>query len=66
MKFERFKNRLPQEYRDINKLTPDTLYDQVKDFSLEKTKASKEEKKEAYIILTLLFNPVFKSQGVRI
>jgi hypothetical protein len=47
MKFERFKNRLPQEYRDINKLTPETLYDQVKDFSLEKTKASKEEKKEA-------------------
>jgi hypothetical protein len=47
MKFERFKNRLPQEYRDINKLTPETLYDQVKDFSLEKTKATKEEKKEA-------------------
>ena len=47
LKFERFKNRLPQEYRDINKLTPETLYDQVKDFSLEKTKASKEEKAEA-------------------
>ena len=47
MKFERFKNRLPQEYRDINKLTPETLYNQVKDFSLEKTKASAEEKKEA-------------------
>jgi len=47
MKFERNKNKLPQEYRDINKLTPETLYDQVKDFSLEKTKASKEEKKEA-------------------
>jgi len=47
MKFERFKNRLPQEYRDINKLTPQTLYDQVKDFSLEKTKATAEEKKEA-------------------
>lgn len=46
-KYERFKNRLPQEARDINKLTPETLYDQVKDFSLEKTKASKEEKKEA-------------------
>ena len=46
-KFERFKNRLPQEFRDINKLTPDTLYDQVKDFSLEKTKATAEEKKEA-------------------
>ena len=47
MKFEKHKNKIPQEYRDINKLTPDTLYDQVKDFSLEKTKASKEEKKEA-------------------
>lgn len=47
MKFERYKNRLPQEYRDINKLTPSTLYDQVKDFSLEKTKATAEEKKEA-------------------
>ena len=46
-KYERFKNRLPQEFRDINKLTPETLYDQVKDFSLEKTKATKEEKKEA-------------------
>ena len=47
MKFERFKNRLPQEVRDINKLTPETLYDQVKDFSLEKTKATADEKKEA-------------------
>jgi Leucine-rich repeat (LRR) protein len=46
-KFERFKNRLPQEARDINKLTPETLYDNVKDFSLEKTKASATEKKEA-------------------
>jgi hypothetical protein len=47
MKFERYKNRLQQEYRDINKLTPETLYDQVKDFSLEKTKATADEKKEA-------------------
>lgn len=47
MKFEKFKGRIPQESRDINKLTPSTLYDLVKDFSLEKTKASKEEKKEA-------------------
>jgi len=46
-KFERFKNRLSQEFRDINKLTPETLYDQVKDFSLEKTKATAAEKKEA-------------------
>jgi hypothetical protein len=47
MKYEKFKNRLPQEYRDINKMSPETLYDQVKDFSLEKTKATKEEKAEA-------------------
>ena len=47
MKFERFKGRLPQEARDINKLTPESLYDQVKDFSLEKTKATKGEKAEA-------------------
>ena len=47
MKYERFKDRLPKEYRDINKLTVDELYNQVKDFSLEKTKATKSEKKEA-------------------
>ena len=46
-KFERFKNRIPQESRDINKLNIQSLYDLVKDFSLEKTKASKEEKKSA-------------------
>jgi hypothetical protein len=32
IKFERFKGRLPNEYKDINKLTPDTLYDAGKDF----------------------------------
>ena len=47
MKFERFKSRLPQEARDINKLTTETLYDYLKDFSLEKTKATKDEKVEA-------------------
>lgn len=47
MKFDRFKSQIPQEFRDINKLTPDTLYDQVKNFSLEKTKATKEEKEKA-------------------
>ena len=47
MKYEKFKGRLSQEYRDINKLTPETLYNQVKDFSLEKTKATADEKKEA-------------------
>ena len=48
-KFERFKNRLAQEYRDINKLSIDALQDQVKDFSLEKTKATADEKKEASV-----------------
>lgn len=48
-KYERFKNRLPLELRNIDNLTIETLYDNVKDFSLEKTKATKEEKKEASI-----------------
>ena len=46
-KFHRFKNRLPQDLRDINKLSINTLFDNVKDFSLEKTKASAKEKEEA-------------------
>jgi hypothetical protein len=46
-KFEKYKGRLPEDSRDINKLTPETLFDLVKDFSLEKVKASKEEKKQA-------------------
>lgn len=46
-KFEKFKGRLPEESRDINKLTKDVLFDLVKDFKLEKVKASKEEKKQA-------------------
>lgn len=46
-KFHRFKNRLPQEQRDINKLTIDSLFNAVKDFSLTKEKASAEEKQEA-------------------
>ena len=48
-KFERFKNKLSQENRDIIKLSIDTLQDQVKDFSLEKTKATADEKKEASV-----------------
>jgi len=47
LKFERFKSRLAPELRDINKLTIEQLADAVGRFSLEKTKASKEEKKEA-------------------
>ena len=46
-KFDRHKGKIPSELRDINKLTPEKLYDLVKDFSMEKTKASKEEKKIA-------------------
>jgi len=46
-KYERFKGQLPQESRDIAKLTPDRLFELVKDFSLEKTKGSKQEKEEA-------------------
>lgn len=45
-KFNRFKSQIQGE-RDLNKLTPDELYNKVKDFSLEKTKASKSEKEEA-------------------
>jgi hypothetical protein len=45
-KFMRFKERIEGE-RDLQKLTPDQLYDKVKDFSLEKTKGTKQEKEEA-------------------
>jgi hypothetical protein len=46
MKFKRFKGRIEGE-RDLNKMKPSQLYDKVKDFSLEKIKASAEEKKKA-------------------
>lgn len=46
-KYERFKSQLPQDKRDINKISADELFDLVKDFKLEKTKASKQEKEEA-------------------
>ena len=49
LKFEKFKSRLAPELRDINKLTIEQLADAVGRFSLEKTKASKEEKKEASV-----------------
>jgi hypothetical protein len=47
VKFERFKSQLPEDKRDINKLTSDELYDLVKDFSLEKATTSKAERKDA-------------------
>ena len=46
-KFERFKGRLPTEMRDINKLTPDQLYDAVKDFDLTLATTTKAERKSA-------------------
>jgi hypothetical protein len=46
-KFERFKNRLPQDMRDINKLTPSLLYDAVKDFDLTLATTTKSERKSA-------------------
>lgn len=46
-KFHRFKNRLPEEKRDITKLTPDELYDAVKDFDLTMATTTKAERKSA-------------------
>ena len=48
-KFERFKNRLSQEQRDINKLTPRSLYDAVKDFDLTIATTTKAERKAAEV-----------------
>ena len=48
-KFERFKGRLPKEMRDINKLTPDQLYDAVKDFDLTLATTTKAERKSASV-----------------
>lgn len=46
-KFDRFKGKLPSENRDINKLTPDLLYDAVKDFDLTLATTTKTERKSA-------------------
>ncbi len=48
-KFERFKSKLPKEMRDINKLTPDSLYDAVKDFDLTLATTTKAERKSAEV-----------------
>jgi len=45
-KFSRFKNRLPLDKRDINKLSPGELYAAVKDFNLELATTTKKERKE--------------------
>ena len=47
VKFERFKNQIPVDKRDINKLSSDELYELVKDFSLEKATTTKAERKDA-------------------
>lgn len=47
IKFERFKNKLPQDMRDINKLTPSKLYNAVKDFDLTLATTTKSERKSA-------------------
>lgn len=46
-KYDRFKNQFPQDKRDVNKITPEELYDLTKDLSLQKTKATKQEKEIA-------------------
>lgn len=46
-KFHRFKNRLTKDNRDINKLTIEGLEFLMSEYSLEKTKASAEEKDAA-------------------
>ena len=48
-KFERFKGRLPKEMRDINKITPDQLYDAVKDIDLTLASTTKAERKQAEV-----------------
>ena len=45
-KFERFKSRIQGE-KDINKMTPDQLYDAVKDFDLALATTTKAERKSA-------------------
>lgn len=46
-KFDRFKGQLDTSQRDINSQTIDSLMRAVEDFSLEKTKATKQEKEES-------------------
>lgn len=48
-KFDRFKGRLPEEARDINKLTPSQLYNYVKDFDLTIATTTKSERKSAKV-----------------
>jgi hypothetical protein len=47
-KFDRFKSRIKGE-KDINKMTPDQLYDAVKDFDLTLATTTKAERKQAEV-----------------
>ena len=45
LKHERFKGRIPEDLRDINKITPEQLYTAVEDFKLSKdSKSNKAER----------------------
>lgn len=45
LKHERFKSRIPEDLRDINKITPEQLYTAVEDFKLSKdSKSNKAER----------------------
>ena len=46
-KFDRFKHKLPLELRNIDNLTPESLYDAVKDFDLTLATTTKAERKSA-------------------
>ncbi len=46
-KYDRFKGKLPKEKRQIQFLTPDQLYDAVKDFDLTLATTTKAERKSA-------------------
>ena len=48
-KFDRFKNRIPQEKRDISNLTPAQLYELVKDFDLTLATTTKAERETAEV-----------------
>ena len=44
-KYERFKGRLPENKRDISSITPDELFELVKDFDSSKLDSTKSERK---------------------
>ena len=46
-KFERVKQYLPQDQRDINKFTPDSLFLTLRDFVIPKDAKERQQKKEA-------------------